>query len=117
MRWARMVIFASPGAIFFQKTCSTLLSRSKSLDVPILPCRSWPSAAITIRSRSFCRSAPAGSVQTHPGSASRRLLETTVRGHGAGQVGASGRGAGQDGEGIENEMLAGGSDPVGQDVA
>src|SRR5947209_7996820 len=47
-----------------QTTCSTLLRRSKPLDVPMFPCRSLPSAAVTIRSRSFCRESPLGSDQT-----------------------------------------------------
>ena len=64
MRKARTVIFTLPGGIFSHKTCSTLLTRSKPLAVPILPCRSSPFDALTMRSRSFCRLAPGASLQT-----------------------------------------------------
>src|SRR6266478_1201731 len=64
MRKARTVIFTSPGGMFSHKTCWTLLTRSKPLAVPILPCRSSPFDALTMRSRSFCRLAPGASLQT-----------------------------------------------------
>src|SRR5215813_2740177 len=48
-----------------QTTCSTLLTRSKFVESPILPCRSWPFDALTIRSRSFCSIPPGGSLHTN----------------------------------------------------
>ena len=63
IRNARMVILRL-GGVFVHSTCSTLLVRSNFLDVPMFPWRSAPLAARTIRSRSFWRAAPGGSLHT-----------------------------------------------------
>src|SRR5450432_18458 len=58
------VIVTVPVGMLSHTTCSTLLTRSKFFDVPMLPWRAWPFDAVTIRSRSFCSLAPGGSDQT-----------------------------------------------------